>query len=440
MSRKSNLVVSTLLGTALITAASIGVMSDSGNLTPQSAVAQEQTEQISECNVPGTPGVLLHCIATGEPWQVIGDRYGLSGLSLARQNGSNNGTGTPNFGRVLHVVPAVPPTTTTVVPTSTSTSTTVVDTTTTSTSTSTTSTTSTSSTTTTTTSPPTTTTTLPSTGDFIEDFGDGENWRTRWALDVHHRGDHDDPPNPPAPDSWRADHDMSCGGADTFRVMNAHGDRSQHFYRCGTDGGVGNAHLMTSMGDVDGYSTLSMSPIQSFPTITQVCWDQNVTEQGGRQWTEVLVVPASKVSDGDLTHVNPEFFGVDHTSKQHDGTTWGIMVHGQYWGLNVFANGTRYVNSGYQWDRDIQGQESRAIRRQHCITANPGANTVTVSIGQGVNGTFVQTFPGHFPTDARVILEQHSYTPDKDGEACRQVGSLTGCRYTWHWDNVTVRQ
>jgi len=192
------------------------------------------------------------------------------------------------------------------------------------------------------------------------------------------------------------------------------------------------------MGDIDGYSVLSFAPKQTIGVVNRVCWDQNVTESGGRQWTEVVVVPAANVSSGDLTHVNPEFVGVDNTTNRHTSETVGVMVHGQYWGLNVFTNGNRYVNAGYQWDRDIQGQESRGIRRQHCITENSAGNLVTVSIDQGVNGTFVQTFPGHFPDNARVIFEQHSYTPSKDGEDCRQVGSLTGCRTTWHWDNITI--
>jgi hypothetical protein len=271
---------------------------------------------------------------------------------------------------------------------------------------------------------------------FAETFPDGEGWRARWDIDVHHRADLAgglvDTLIP-----WRADHDMNCGGADTIRLINAGGDRSQHFWVCGPPG-VGNAHVMTSMGDVDGYSTLSMAPKQTFPTIHRVCWDQNVTDQGGRQWTEVLIVPASKIADGDLTHVNPEFVGVDEWTKQHDATTWGIMVHGQYYGLNVFANGVRQVDSTYQLGRDQAGRESRSIRRQHCVTDN-GNGTVTVGIDQGVNGFYQRTFSGRFPANARVILEQHAYTPAKDGEDCRVIGILTGCRTTWHWDNITVQ-
>jgi hypothetical protein len=271
---------------------------------------------------------------------------------------------------------------------------------------------------------------------FAETFSDGEGWHARWDTDVHHRADRAGGQIDTAL-LWRADHDMTCGGADTIRLINAGGDRSQHFWVCGPPG-VGNAHVMTSMGDVDGYSTLSMAPKQAFPVVHRVCWDQNVTDQGGRQWTEVLVVPASKIADGDLTHVNPEFVGVDEWTKQHDASTWGIMVHGQYFGLNVFANGVRQVDSTYQLGRDKAGQESRSIRRQHCITDN-GNGSVTVVIDQGVDGFYQRTFSGRFPTNARVILEQHAYTPSKDGEDCETIGILIGCRTTWHWDNVTVQ-
>ena len=63
---------------------------------------------------------------------------------------------------------------------------------------------------------------------------------------------------------------------------------------------------------------------------------------------------------------------------------------------------------------------------------------MTVLINQGVDGFYQRTFTGHFPTNARVILEQHAYTPDKDGESCQARGVLTGCRYTYHWDNITI--
>jgi len=375
------------------------------------------------------PGTIHYQVISGDSWIGIASRYNLTGNDLARQNLRTVSFGLQP-GMILHVVPGVPTTTTTVAPT-----TTAVASTTTLPATTTTSTTSTT-TTTTVASTTTTTTTTPPGGSFVEIFTDDEAWRGRWDLDVHHRDDVNGGSNIDTAKTFRGDHDMTCAGADTQRSVNAAPDRSQHFYRCGTENGVGSAHVMTVMGDVDGYSTLSMAPVQVFPTIHRVCWDQNVTDLGGRGWTEVVIVPAAKIDDGDLTHVNPEFVSVDEFTKQHDATTWGIMVQPNYFGLRVFPNGgSEQRDDGF--GNDPQGFQSRAIRRQHCLTANAN-NTITVTVDQGSNGIYSRVFPGHFPTNARVIFEQHAYTPDKDGEACRTTGTLTGCRYTWHWDNVTI--
>ena len=47
-------------------------------------------------------------------------------------------------------------------------------------------------------------------------------------------------------------------------------------------------------------------------------------------------------------------------------------------------------------------------------------------IDQGVDGFYSTVFTGHFPANARVILEQHGYTPAKDGEDCRPRGGVDG--------------
>ena len=410
--------------------------------TPFSAA--QDTPVVPLCDGSAQPTVIIICQRPGsDSWATIAARYGLTAQQLAQQNGQNTTSPTLTPGRILLIVRTNTPTTTTTVapattlPPSTSTSTTLPPTTTTTTVAPTTTTTTTSTTSTTTvTSTTTTTTTTPPGGSFVEIFTDDEAWRGRWDLDVHHRDDVNGGSNIDTAKTFRGDHDMTCAGADTQRSVNAAPDRSQHFYRCGTENGVGSAHVMTVMGDVDGYSTLSMAPVQVFPTIHRVCWDQNVTDLGGRGWTEVVIVPAAKIDDGDLTHVNPEFVSVDEFTKQHDATTWGIMVQPNYFGLRVFPNGgSEQRDDGF--GNDPQGFQSRAIRRQHCLTANAN-NTITVTVDQGSNGIYSRVFPGHFPTNARVIFEQHAYTPDKDGEACRTTGTLTGCRYTWHWDNVTI--
>ena len=49
------------------------------------------------------------------------------------------------------------------------------------------------------------------------------------------------------------------------------------FYNC-------NDHMMTSMGDVDGYDSSGSHLNQTFTNVRRVCWDVNLTNLGNRQW------------------------------------------------------------------------------------------------------------------------------------------------------------
>ena len=307
------------------------------------------------------------------------------------------------------VAPTLPPTTTTTTVAPTTTTTTVAPT-----------------TTTTTVAP--TTTLPPQTSGFVETFSDGEGWRDRFDREVHHRGDHDNPPNPPESTPWNGDHDVDCGGAETSRSVTA-SDRESSFYACVN-------HMMTTMGDVDGYSVVSFAPKQTFATVSRVCWDQNVTDLGGRQWTEVVITPASYLVGKELSHVNPDFEGVDDTPTHHTTGTVGVKIMQDYDGFRAYVS--RQPRAFHPWTgNDATGFESRMIRRQHCLTENANG-TLTMSIDRGAGGIWSASFPGQFPDNARVVFEDHNYTPDKDGEACRTTGSLSGCRYTWHWDNIII--
>ncbi|MEP4651630.1 MAG: hypothetical protein ABJ314_15700 [Ilumatobacter sp.] len=188
------------------------------------------------------------------------------------------------------------------------------------------------------------------------------------------------------------------------------------------------------MGDVDGYSTIAFSPKQVFERVSQVCWDQNVTDMGGRQWTEVVITPADAIAtiDGELhlAHTGPGTIGVDDTGSLHAPETFGIKLAGPYDGLSIWQSGGLADNDPYYAHADAEGLASVAVRRQHCIT-DLGNGLVEVRIDQGAS-EYVREVPGFFPTDARVIFEDHNYTPTKD-----QPSDIT---FTWHWDNVVVTQ
>lgn len=266
---------------------------------------------------------------------------------------------------------------------------------------------------------------------FIETFEDPSSLDL-FDFEVHHRSDHDPEVDYPASpnqklgaNTWPGDHGLDCGPPDETRTLAA-ADRPSLFYWC-------REHIMTSMGDVDGYSTIAFSPKQAFRTVSEVCWDQNVTDLGGRQWTEVVLTPVSAMTtrdgDGHIAHTNPGTeTHVDETAALHVPETVGVRIHTGYDGLTVWHQRELVFVDNYYFN-DEEGFGSRAIRREHCLT-DLGDGTLEIRINRGASGDYVAEIEGSFPVDARVIFEDHNYTPDKDGEARDH--------YTWHWDNIVI--
>jgi hypothetical protein len=225
--------------------------------------------------------------------------------------------------------------------------------------------------------------------------------------------------------TWEADHDLNCGSPDSKRTLNAQ-DRDGSTYWC-------RQHFMTSMGHVDGYSTIAFSPKQTFATVSRVCWDQNVTDMGSRQWTELKVTPAdSLVYEGKpyLASTGPGTLTIDPYAAQPVEGTLNLRFVPAYDGLRGWQSGqdTEIVRDPYYGRGDPEGLNSSAIRRQHCVS-DLGNGQLRLTIDQG-DSEYRRDFPGYFPPNARVVFEDHNYTPDKDGNANN--------RYTWHWDNLTI--
>ena len=227
--------------------------------------------------------------------------------------------------------------------------------------------------------------------------------------------------------TWTGDHDLNCGAPDTQRTINA-ANKSQSFYLC-------RDHLMTSIGDVAGYSTGWFSPKQTFATGTQVSWDVNVTDLGARQWWEVMIVPATFNSNVPSC---PQCAVKEGLSPDPSGLpaypAGAIVVGNGPFGndFHVHANNTDFNPSGWRHvcgdsDGGLGGAacDSKATRLPFTIRDN-GNNTLTLN-AFGQNYTFKGTFPaGGFD----VVFKDHNYTPDKDG---KPVG------HTWHWDNIVIK-
>jgi len=286
-----------------------------------------------------------------------------------------------------------------------------------------------STTTSTTTTSTTTTTTQPPGGPFILDFDTAADL-SQLEIEVHHRADHNNPPGN-IQGGYPGDHDGGCGDpTNTKRPLNGN-DRAGSIYWCPNSGG----HFMSAMGEVDGYSIISMSPTQAFSTIRRICWDQNVSESLGRRaWVEVLVVPASVIntphpSGHRITFNNPEFFDVDSTVRPH---VTGVLSLG-YMPISgdshMRFSGAKIANWPDQNPNDPAGRASVAIRRTHCLTELAG-NKVEFRV-QTDAADFVRVVNNRsIPDNARVIFSQHDYTPLKS--------EPPATTFTFHWDNLTV--
>lgn len=232
--------------------------------------------------------------------------------------------------------------------------------------------------------------------------------------------------------SWTGDHDLACGSPDTQRqlssrktgggydlgawVPNPNFNLDKIVYMC-------RDHMMTSMGDVDGYSILWFSPDQSFTrdSTKTVSWSVNITDLGGRQWWEVSIVPKNGkfLATIDWLAGTANIDSYDRESLIIGSGPFGNTV-------NITANGDNQY-SGWQstCGLDSEGCDSKRLRRPFSITDN-GNGTITVNYA----GVHTETFQGSFPQNFEVYFKDHNYTPDKDGMPAG---------HTWHWDNISVQ-
>jgi hypothetical protein len=219
--------------------------------------------------------------------------------------------------------------------------------------------------------------------------------------------------------SWTADHDMNCGDPSTQRPLSSSPSNTnldKIIFTC-------RDHVMTSMGDVDGYSVVWFSPKATFKNAKKVAWNVNVTDLGARQWWEVAVIP---VGSAKVTAID-WIADTANLSRYPSGSV--VTGNGPFGNtLHIHANG---VDSNPTWQPicgsyalDPEGCASKPIRRPWSITDN-GNGTVTVDFDGRK-----YSVAGKFPAEFEVVFKDHNYTPDKDG---RVAG------HTWHWDNIEVQ-
>ncbi len=264
--------------------------------------------------------------------------------------------------------------------------------------------------------------TAPSVGGkaFFESF-ESMSWDA-FRTGVYHRDvdAHGFPMSAPGELTWQGDHDLSCGSPATKRTLDK-SDRSSSFYVCNPGPSGTNQHGMTSVGHVDSYSVAWFSPKQTFSSISEVCWDVNISTDvlGHRQWWEVSVEP---VDGPDVTAIS----WLAGTANVPDYGEARAVVLGfgpdnpPYAKLSV---GNDVVGEGSPDDPEARGDVR--IRRPHCLTWNEDL-TVTYSTVDGEGEPFIWTTetPVDLPAgELKVVFKDHNYTPNKDCTPCRAASA-----------------
>ena len=271
---------------------------------------------------------------------------------------------------------------------------------------------------------------------FVEDFSSTAAFASRFE----HGWSGQDPATWPASAgpvlSWLGDHDMSCADpnatARTISIGPGQAGKESVFYPCLPGGDPAKGHLMTSV-NTAGYNIIWFSPKQYFTNVTRVCWDQNVTDEGGGKWTQVVLVARSdaEAHPGDLGFVGPGF-------QDPNGPSTDAIPTSATGGSKMFKGGFLIWRGDTVTGEMSGGQTTsdKAARFQHCMTDNNNG-TVTLTQARPGGGVATQTVAGDLPNgDVRVVFEDDTYNADKHFDASEHAGP--NHTYTWHWDNIQI--
>lgn len=237
--------------------------------------------------------------------------------------------------------------------------------------------------------------------------------------------------------SFPGDHGSDCSGppnqhivpSTTHRSNSANPDES--FYRCKN-------HMMSSMGQVEGYSVSAFWPRQEFDFTDGgiLEFDVNINAPHGRVWWEVLIMPREQLQVAaakdwlpiDETYPEDRIvfdFSDSSVREMHLGTGSpppnGVIAHAAecgnpcWWGADF-----RHPNDPALTDR--------RIRRTHRIEIQENRISWGIETEDGTFDTISMDVLTGLPFQrGLVVFKTHAYTPDKDHNFNR---------YTFHWDNI----
>lgn len=298
----------------------------------------------------------------------------------------------------------------------------------------------------------------PAGSSFFEDFSNPASYdrfsKISWHRDPYLGGG-----------SFEADHAKVEGGSDPDNCTNPFTTRTigrtsnsilvesgeKHVYRCAPGDDPGKAHIMTAQGAESGYDFSAFWTKDVFDGVTEVNWEQNITNLGGRNWSEVKIVPvrtwnplqppcgitwvpcwtlAEGGSEGNTrTHAEMDSIGFNW----FNGTPLFVSYEdegGDGWNFRPDVKGSIYQLAEYQF----QAFSSPTPRFRHTLRDN-GNGTITALIDTKLTeyGVFeIATIKGSFPDEPFVVVfSTHDYTSGKS------TGAFGG--KTWHWDNIDIK-
>ncbi len=238
-------------------------------------------------------------------------------------------------------------------------------------------------------------------------------------------------------DTYLADHNDQCAGPNPnvsplpqHLIQTSHtsngSNPDESFFICKN-------HMMSSMGDVEGYSVTAFWPKQEFDFSNGgvLEFDVNINGNHPRSWFEVLITPRTelKVASAawwlpiDETYPKERivlryFFDNLRTVQVGSGAIdpEGIIVEKTDWA----AWTEKYRNDSAVYDR--------RIRRTMHVELSDNKIVWSIEKADGTFDDFVVDVPGGLPiSQGLVVFKTHAYTPEKDGNTNS---------YTFHWDNI----
>ena len=247
---------------------------------------------------------------------------------------------------------------------------------------------------------------------------------------------------------YPADHGEDCAGHgqhhagaqpgfDTIsqhQVISSHLTNGNHpdssFFIC-------NGHMMSSLGDVSGYSVSAFWPKQTFDFSKGgvLEFDVNINDRHRRSWFEIMITPREELKVAAARADLP----IDETyPKNHIVLVWGFIE----------ADASRFIQIGKDhlapeglyveakdprtWRNDIAPNDpaltDRRIRRTMRISLEKNQIIWEVEKEDGSFDPFIVNVPEGLAFDkGLVVFKTHAYTPVKDGNTHM---------YTFHWDNI----